>query len=101
MRSITTGEIIDNSERKDAMASEPAAADAEPETPIEKNSAAMEFISAMTGGLLGSKSPDSRRKAESGMSAFRGLLRKKGSRSGSRTSSLDRSSQQGSDIDTE
>ena len=75
MRSITTGEIIDNSERKDAMASEPAAADAEPETPIEKNSAAMEFISAMTGGLLGSKSPDSRRKAESGMSAFRGLLR--------------------------
>jgi len=68
----------------------------EPSPMLTPNDAASpkSFLSAMTGGLIGSKSPDLGRRDGPG-SVFGSLLRKgrKSSRSGSRTSSAERGSQ--------
>ena len=58
------------------------------------------FLAAMTSGLMQSKSPETSRKDQSGLSVFGSLLRKgrkssrSGSKSGSRTSSAERGSQE-------
>ena len=69
MRSLS-GEVIDNSDYH----ADNGEMTTETENHVEKNSAAMEFISVMTGGLIGNKSPDTKKK-EAGASVFRSLLR--------------------------